>query len=280
MLRYLTVLIAVLLLGIVIAACGDDDDDEKEASEAALAVFEFSGSGDKAKMSGPKSVEAGTVRVDFRNSGKEDAGATLVRIEGDHTAAAAAKAGEAWGDGKAPLPAWVRFVGGSSSVKAGGKFSSVENLPAGNYFAIDFNTEAYAPFEVTGDGEGELPSTSARIEAKDYSFTASGLKAGAGRVLFTNTGKEPHFALAAPIKPGKTLDDVRKSLMEEDGGGEDPIVEAEAISTGVLDGGESQVIDLNLKRKGKWAFVCFVPDRKGGEPHAFSDDMVSEGVVE
>jgi hypothetical protein len=37
------------------------------------------------------------------------------------------------------------------------------------------------------------------------------------------------------------------------------------------------VIDLELKR-GKYALVCFVPDRKGGPPHAFKG-MISEGFV-
>ena len=46
----------------------------------------------------------------------------------------------------------------------------------------------------------------------------------------------------------------------------------------MLDGGREQVVDLEL-RKGAYALVCFVPDRKGGPPHAFKG-MVSETVVE
>jgi hypothetical protein len=199
-----------------------------------------------------------------------------VRIEGDHTAAQAVKAGEAWGDEGKPLPDWVRFVGGVTSIRSGGTFTSVQSLPEGNYAAVDINTNAFTPLEVTGGGDGELPATSAKIEAKEYSFDVSGLESGNARVLFTNEGKEPHFALMAPIKPGKTIEDVRESLREERG--EPPIDEQKTVSTGVLDGGESQVVDVTL-RKGKYAFVCFVPDRKGGQPHAFLG-MVSEGVVE
>jgi hypothetical protein len=55
-------------------------------------------------------------------------------------------------------------------------------------------------------------------------------------------------------------------------------VEEKTLSTGVLDGGESQVVDVTLTR-GKYALVCFVPNREGGQPHAFLG-MVSEGVVE
>ena len=275
MIRSLIALLALLALGALMAACGDDDE-EAVASDAAVAAFELSGSGQAAKMSGPGSVEAGAVQVDFKNSTKDDAGVTLVRVEGDHTAAQAVKAGRAWGEGNTPLPDWVRFVGGVASIGSGGTSTSVQSLRQGKYVAVDINTNAFAPFEVTGDGDGELPTTSARVEARDYSFEASGLKAGKGRVLFTNTGKEPHFALMAPIKPGKTLDDVRQALETEEG--EPPIVEDKTVSTGVLDGGESQAIDLTLQ-KGKYALLCFVGDRKGGPPHAFKG-MVSQGVVE
>jgi hypothetical protein len=182
-----------------------------------------------------------------------------------------------WGDEGKQLPEWIRFVGGVSSAQPGRRLSSVQMLSAGKHVAVDINTSSYVGFEVTGDGDGELPSTSARIEAKEYSFEATGLQAGEGPVLFTNKGKEPHFALAAPIKPGKTIEDVRKSVEEEEGAGEAPIIEKESASTGVLDGGESQVIDLKL-RKGNYALVCFVPDRKGGRPHAFLG-MVSEADV-
>ena len=275
MIRSLSALFSALALTGLIAGCGDDDE-EAVASEAGVAAFELSGSGQGVKMSGPRSVEAGAVQVDFKNSTKDDAGVTLVRVEGGHTAAQAVKAGQAWGEGDQSLPDWVRFVGGVSSVRSGGTSTSVQSLPQGNYAAVDINTSAFAPFEVAGDGDGELPATNARVEARDYSFEASGLEAGKGRVLFTNTGKEPHFALMAPIKPGNTLEDVRKSLESEEG--EPPIVLEKTVSTGVLDGGESQVVDLELV-KGKYAFVCFVADRKGGPPHAFKG-MVSEGVVE
>ena len=266
-------LLSVLALGALLAACGDDD--EQEASKAVVAAFEFSGDGDRAKLSGPKSVEAGAVRVNFKNSGKDDAGVVLVRIEGDHTPAEAVKAGQAWGDGGKPLPGWIRFVGGSSSVRPGGTFSAVQALTAGNYIGLDINTNKYVAFEATGDGGAELPSTTATIQAVDYSFEASGLEAGKGQVRFSNRGKEPHFALAAPIRPGKTIEDVRKAIRTEEG--PPPIVEDQAVSTGILDGGRSQVVDLELK-KGRYAFVCFVPDRRGGPPHVLKG-MISEGVV-
>jgi len=276
--RKLALLSMPLVLGLAIGACGEGDD-EKEASRAVLAAFELTGSGDKAKMSGPKSLEAGVVRVSFRNATDDNGGVTLIRVQGGHTAAEAVRAGEAWGDGRKPLPEWVRFVGGVAEVQQPGRsVTSVQNLSAGTYAAVDIGTNAYVGFEVTGEGDGDLPTTSGRIEAKDYSFKTIGLKAGKSRILFTNEGKQPHFALAVPIKPGKTIEDVREALKEEEGGGEPPVIEKESVSSGILDGGERQVVDLTL-RKGKYALVCFVANRTGGPPHAFLG-MVSEGIVE
>jgi hypothetical protein len=270
LLRSFAVLI-VLVFSLTLAACGDDDDSSG-GSEAASATFEFDGK----EMTGPNSVEAGAVKVEFTNSTDDDAGVTLIRIEGDHTADEAVKAGEAWGEGGKPLPEWVTFEGGSGTVVPGQSFSSVQELSEGNYVAIDINSNKFTELEVKGDGGGELPSTDAKIDAVDYSFDTSGLKAGTQEITFTNNGKEPHFALAAPIKPGKTIEDVKKSLKSESG--PPPIDEAKTVSTGILDGGRSQVVDLELQ-KGNYVLVCFVGDRAGGPPHAFKG-MVSEAVVE
>ena len=270
--RRVFAVLVVLVLSLFAVACGDDDDDSGE-SEAVAASFEFDGK----QMTGPSSVEAGAVRVEFTNaSDKDDAGVTIIRIEGDHTAAEAVKAGQAWGDGGKPLAEWLTFEGGSSSVAPGKSFTAVQELTEGKYVGLDINTNKYAEFDVTGDGDAELPSTDATIDAVDYSFEASGLTAGTQAVQFSNKGKEPHFALAAPIKPGKTIEDVKKSLKSESG--PPPNIEDETVSTGILDGGRSQVVDLEL-RKGNYALVCFVPDRAGGPPHAFKG-MVSEAVVE
>jgi hypothetical protein len=262
----------VLILSLFVVACGDDDGDSDE-SEAAVASFEFDGK----QMTGPSSVEAGAVRVEFTNSGDDDASVTIVRVEGDHTAEEAVKAGQAWGDRGKPLPEWLTFEGGSGPVARGKPFSGVQELTEGKHLGLDIDSNEYVELDVTGDGgDAELPSTTATIDAVEYSFEASGLRAGKQSVLFANKGKEPHFALAAPIKPGKTIEDVKKSLQDESG--PPPIIEDETVSTGILHGGREQVVELEL-RKGAYALVCFVPDRAGGPPHAFKG-MVSEATVE
>ena len=45
----------------------------------------------------------------------------------------------------------------------------------------------------------------------------------------------------------------------------------------MIDGGAKQAVELELKA-GKYALVCFVPDRQGGPPHA-AKGMISEATV-
>jgi hypothetical protein len=44
-----------------------------------------------------------------------------------------------------------------------------------------------------------------------------------------------------------------------------------------MDGGGKQVVEVELKA-GKYALLCWVPDRAGGPPHAVKG-MISEAVV-
>lgn len=67
----------------------------------------------------------------------------------------------------------------------------------------------------TGDGGAGLPGADTTITAKEYAFEVGELKAGANEVRFQNDGKEIHMLVAAPIAPGKTIDDVRTALAAE-----------------------------------------------------------------
>jgi hypothetical protein len=60
--------------------------------------------------------------------------------------------------------------------------------------------------------------------------------------------------------------------------GEPPFDEAGNAGTAVIDGGRSQVVDLDLD-SGSYALVCFVTDREGGEPHV-AQGMITEAEVE
>lgn len=281
-----------LALAIPLAACGDDDEgdgggDSGGAAKPTRVAFELKPAGKKATMEGPASVKAGVARITFKNATKKGGGAQLIRIEGNHTAEQTLEAGEAWGDKGKALPEWMRLEGGVPNTGPGKQTAVTQSLAPGKYLAADIESNAVAEFEVTGEASGEIEQPSSRIDAAEYSFTATGLRAGQSDVVFDNKGEEPHFVVGLPIKPGKTIEDVKKSLAEEGEGegeapseAEDPVDENDpsAFDTPVFDGGGKQVLSLELK-KGKYALVCFIPDRKGGPPHV-AKGMISEAVVE
>ena len=273
--------IAAVATALTLAAAGCGDDDGEGAQEKAAPpkpttmTVKISGDAKQPTLTVPKSVKGGLVTIEVTNEAKGDHGVQLVRAEDGHTPEEALAAAGAWGEQNKPLPDWAIVAGGVGSVGTGESETVTQSLPAGSYMAVDIDTNANAPFEVTGGG-GESPTASASISATEYAFEATGLRAGANEVLFENKGKEPHFIAALPIKPGKTIADVKKFFRTEEG--EPPILEEGSFDTAVIEGGDKQAIELELER-GKYALLCFVPDREGGRPHA-AKGMISEASVE
>ena len=116
----------------------------------------------------------------------------------------------------------------------------------------------------------------ASIEAAEYDFTTSDLEAGSQQVRFDNNGEEPHHVVAAPLKPGRTIEDVKQFIKTENG--EPPVQEDKSFDIAIVSGGESQLVDVRLE-SGDYALLCFVPDRAGGPPHA-AKGMVSAATVQ
>lgn len=264
--RRFAVLLAVL--GLFLASCGSDDDDGGGgSSEATALAVEITESGKTSTVKVPESVEAGLVEVSLENSGEAPHSVQLVRVDGDQTAA---QVEEVTG-GQGGIPDWLHGAGGLGTTPPGQSSTATVVLEPGSYYAQDDEAEegGITKFEVMGEaGEAELPSTDATITASDYKFEASGLKAGKNSVTFDNTGEELHHAIAAPINDGKTIADVKEFFMTEGGppSGPPPVDFEGGFGTAVLDGGAKEVADLELEA-GRYAFVCFIPDRAGGPPH-------------
>lgn len=267
-----------------LAACGGGDDkksgggggDSKAAEEPAAFAVTIAEEGNTTTITAPKSAKAGPVAIEVKNTGKKEHGVQLFRLDEGHGVEEGLKAGNAWGEaGKVPLPEWLHLAGGTASAKPGESATATALLEPGSYVAVDLESEgapAFAEFDVTGEGGGELPSAAGTIAAKEYSFTSSGLKAGRNTVLFDNTGAEAHHVVGVGIVDGATLDDVKKFLATEKG--KPPIDESRSFGTAVIDGGTKQVVDVDIA-PGKYALLCFIPDRQGGPPHA-AKGMVSE----
>lgn len=283
--RRLLALLAAAALCVVPAACGDDDDSSSssgsssESSETTKVTFKTTEpSKGRTAISGPKTIEAGVVELTLDNQGKGPHDAQILRVEGNHSVEDVISTTIDSGEG-APIPEWIADGAGVGTTPPGQTATVTQVLEPGTYYLLDTESAqgseepnarkgGSVKFEVTGEGGGELPETDAKITAEDYSFTAEGLKPGSNRVTYENAGEELHHVIAMPFAKGATFAEVKKAFTsEEEPQGPPPVDFENGVSTAVIDGGQSQVVDLELE-KGKYALVCFITDRKGGPPHA------------
>ena len=277
--------LACLALAPALAAAGCGGSEKKAAApkkpaptKPEVLSFETSGSGKAVKIDGPATAKSGLVKFRFTNSDKAEHSAQILSMEQGKTVEEALTAGEGWGEKGTPLPPWLKFHGGIGSIEGGETESVTLALKPGRYFAVDIEAESSAvkEFEVTGGGAAKLPKAKATITATEYKFKGSNLTAGKSEVLLKNGGKEPHHLLAAPVKDGKTIEDVQKFFTEEKG--EEPFDESRSFNTAILEGGTEELVEVDLD-SGRYVMFCFIPDRKGGPPHAFKG-MISEVTVE
>ncbi len=275
--RAATLAAALLLLG----GCGDDDDKAGSTSAApepatptVVAVSAEPSGGDKARYEMPSTVKAGLTRITFTNNTKGPREASLVRVDGTRTEKEVLAVLNDSGEGG--IPAWIHGAGGVAGIAPGASATSDQVLVPGRYYLTDSTDpdSEVTPakplqFEVSGPAAEDqtLPAVSAQVTARDYGFSFRGLKAGRNRVHFRNVGKELHHALFFAEAPGATRAQVLKFFSEQgEGPGKPPIDFSKMSGTTVLDGGVEQNTDLMLEA-GKYAVVCFLPDRAGGPPH-------------
>lgn len=257
-----------------LAACGDDGGS---AQTLTFNVAEKS-------ITGPTSADPGTAEITLTNDGKNEADLQLIRVEGEHSAAEVIQVLDGAMRGKA-LPDWFFAGGGVAVTQASESQTVTQVLEPGTYYA--FNTGVDAPpdpgsvpaVEVTGDpSDDELSDTDATVRTIDYGFETEGeLQVGENEITFENAGAEPHHVIAQPIAEGKTIEDVRAFLRDEQG--RPPLDESGLAETAVLDGGGSQIVTLDLKQPGQYAMLCFISDREGGPPHSIGEGMLGEVEV-
>jgi plastocyanin len=277
-------LILLVAASVGLTACGNDDGDKQEAAAPTRFAVTATEAGKQLRLSVPKSVPAGLVTIELRNTGKAFHEAQLIRLDQGHTPQDAMKVIAAEG---APAPGWIHAAGGTGPAPPGGTRSATQRLRPGNYIVYDapFQNEGQglkfgvASFTVEGEADdgAELPAAAAKIEAYEYGFRASGLTAGKNTIEFANTGMEAHHVIAVPYGPGATLAEVRKAFRRE-GGAEPPLDFENTFYTARIAGGTKQITELALDKPGKYALLCFVSDRKGGPPHV-AQGMIAEITV-
>lgn len=221
----------------------------------------------------PRTVRGGLVEIRLRNMGEVPRKAQLWRIDGDHTIEEALRV-------RHPQPAWLKTAGGVGHTEPGETSSTLQALPAGRYFVawILSTPGEVATFTVTGPRDvPDPPRAPARVEALDFSFRVSGLKAGRNSVDFDNTGSQQHHAYFTPMRAGVDIQDVRRFFGRRTSVGPPP-VDAEVVrETAVIEGGDRQVTELDLPA-GRYALICFVRGAGGGPQH-IELGMINEVAV-
>jgi hypothetical protein len=266
---------AVLAVGsvAVLAACGSDDSAQE-------LTFELEGGGDSQSITGPESADSGEAELTLVNNTDGEGELQLIRVEGDHSAAETVDALKGAQEGK-PFPDWFFAGGGTGVIGAGEETTVTKVLEPGTYYA--FNLEAGPPapdsvpaLEVTGDTVEDDLTADATVSAFEYGFKEEGLTSGNTQIAFKNEGAQPHHLLISPLVGDATAEDVEKAFKEEKG--KPPIKEEGSVDTAVIEGGETQLVDLDLK-PGRYVFYCFISDRQGGPPHGLKG-MVDEFELE
>ncbi len=264
-------LAAAVSLGL--AACGDE--------EAQTLTFTLTQDGKEVEVSGPQSADTGLAEITLENEGKGDGDLQLIRAEGDRSAEEVVEALGGAMRGKA-FPEWFFAGGGIGTTGPGESQTVTQVLEPGTYYA--FNTEgsqgppdpdSVPALEVSGDTSDEAVEGDATVSAFEYGFEAEELPSGETEIAFENAGAQPHHLLASPLVGDSTAEDVERFFKTEKG--KQPISEKGSQSTAVIEGGEGQLVTIDLQ-PGRYALYCFISDRQGGPPHALKG-MVDEVEV-
>lgn len=269
--------------GLIAAGCGDEEEDT-EGEAAAPAAVEIAIPAEEGQpLEVPASVEAGVAELTLDNAGQKPAEAQLIRVEGDHPPEEVVQTLGEIEQGGVPLPDWFFAGGGVGVTPPGQTRTATQILEPGTYYAFNTSSRgrpaAPEPIEVTGDAAGaELPAEPATITASEYTFETEGLSADAAEVTFENAGEEPHHVIAAPLVEGATVEDAEQFFTTEGRPqGPPPVDFKRQLDTSVVEGGDSQVVDLPFE-SGEYALVCFISDREGGPPHVVDGMIVAAQV--
>ena len=270
------ILVALVLAGFA-TGCGDGDDSDGGPAEPAAIVIEAT-SAEPPAFEAPATARAGAATIEFTNTSDDEIDAQLVRVDGEREDADVLAELNKAKNGRR-VARWFHGAGGAGATKPGETSTVTQVLEPGTYYVVggDDAPDELAKIAVEGEGGAELPEADGIVTATEYGFKGANLKAGGQRIEMRNEGRDWHHFLGAELKEGATIADARRFLTMQKG--RDPFASQEgAIGTAVMDGGVSQVIELNLK-PGRYALFCFISDREGGPPH-IAKGMLSEVTVE
>lgn len=221
----------------------------------------------------PRTVRGGLVEIRLRNVGDAPQKAQLWRIDGDHTVEEALRV-------RHPLPGRLRYAGGVGLTEPGATGSTLQALPAGNYYVAGHAGAAGPRRRVRGDGAAGRPAASARASPRrGRRLLVQGLRPAAGcqqrRLRQHRAGASPCLLYADPRR--QELADVKRFFTTQTSTGPPPIDTEVTRETAVLEGRQRQVTQLKFTA-GRYAVICFVRNRAGGRPH-IELGMINEVTV-
>ena len=226
----------------------------------------------------PTTIQPGVNTFTVTTANKRGSSFQLVQAAAGYSAADAARDIEKGLDGgnvKAikRFEANITLLGGVSVTKdRAGK--AVVDLPAGDYWALDVNTndpDKFFAFTVAGLDTGNVvPVADATLKAVQDTTWANKPASipNKGWMTFKNAASQNHFIVMAKLKKGMTYRDFKQWFAD---GAESapPINFGIGMDSAVVSPGHSASFKYNLP-KGNYVMLCFWPDASmGGMPHAF-----------
>jgi hypothetical protein len=271
---------------LAIAGCGGGGSDEP--TKADVKVTE-NGKGDYS-VSFPSEITGGAVDLTLDNTkNRAPHDAQLIQLGEGHTYQEAS-----WiinSDRPQEIPDWIKAYGGVGQTNPGETGTATVDLDEGHYALVDdaengAKEPPHTEFDVKDTNDADLPDTDATVTAAttdsddpahEYEWKDEGLKAGENTITFDSQGdKALHILIAAPIKGNATIEQVGQDL---DSNGPPRSIDFEkAVQTSVIDGGKKQVTNLNLQA-GRYAFICFLPDRDEPDKPHFKEGLLKEVTI-
>ncbi|MGI8922415.1 MAG: hypothetical protein ACR2HD_12260 [Solirubrobacteraceae bacterium] len=270
------------------AGCGSDDKSSEPTKVAVKATEAGKG---QYTLEAPSEIKGGVVELTLDNAGNQAPhSASLTQIGEGHTLAEAEAIFASFESPKPQeVPEWIRLYGGVGETAPGETGTATVKLDEGHYVITDdaqngAKEPASTEFDVTESGDGDLPDTDAKVTAAEtgeedpeWEWKIDGLKAGENTFTFVSEGEKAlHHIVAFPIIGDATIDDVKQQLDQDGPPSGPPVVDFEkGVSTAVIDGDKSEVTQFNLEA-GRYAFVCFLPDRDKPEESHFKEGLLKE----
>jgi hypothetical protein len=219
-------------------------------------------------------VEAGVTRLEFRNTSRRPASASMVALKEGVTIARFRRALRSARRGPAPLKAVATFEAGGELTPRGTYETTVELKQNTTYVVANSGGDDPTRFPLrtfrTGQtpGAGTRPEVDATVELFDYAFGMPSTVPRRGTVRFENKGERLHIAVAIPVRRGAsrvaavraflTNNERRANRLTEGRRGFEPL--------GLVSGETTNDVEVRFPRAGDWLFVCFIGDGERGNP--------------